>query len=114
MKFYFVLVLYSGQNCLCKIEIHSKTLSSFGKDVSVCFSSVLKVSSADQFYSVMAQLSVQLLNEKIIDADTLIKVRLMMEGHGMKIGDYIPIPGDLQFRRISNTDSFGVTSKIFV
>ncbi|CAF0754939.1 unnamed protein product [Adineta ricciae] len=35
--------------------------------------SVLKVSSADQFYSVMAQLSVQLLNEKIIDADTLIK-----------------------------------------
>ncbi|CAF3971921.1 unnamed protein product, partial [Adineta steineri] len=34
---------------------------------------VLKVSTADQFYSVMAQLSVQLLDEKIIDADNLIK-----------------------------------------
>ncbi|UJR27171.1 hypothetical protein I4U23_008468 [Adineta vaga] len=35
--------------------------------------SVLKVSTADQFYSVMAQLSVQFLDEKIIDADNLIK-----------------------------------------
>jgi len=35
----------------------------------------LKVSSADQFYSTMAQLTVQLLDEKIIDADTLIKVK---------------------------------------
>ncbi|CAF4309025.1 unnamed protein product [Rotaria sp. Silwood2] len=35
--------------------------------------SVLKVSTADQFYSVMANLSVQLLDEKIIDADNLIK-----------------------------------------
>ncbi|CAF3320973.1 unnamed protein product [Rotaria socialis] len=34
---------------------------------------VLKVSTADQFYSVMANLSVQLLDEKIIDADNLIK-----------------------------------------
>ncbi|CAF4922767.1 unnamed protein product, partial [Rotaria sp. Silwood1] len=35
--------------------------------------SVLKVSTADQFYSVMANLSVQLLDEKIIDANNLIK-----------------------------------------
>ncbi|CAF1082876.1 unnamed protein product [Rotaria sordida] len=35
--------------------------------------SVLKVSTADQFYSAMATLSVQLLDEKIIDADNLIK-----------------------------------------
>jgi hypothetical protein len=34
----------------------------------------LKVSTADQFYSAMAHLSVQLLDEKIIDADNLIKV----------------------------------------
>jgi hypothetical protein len=37
-------------------------------------SSVLKVSTADQFYSAMAHLSVQLLDEKIIDADNLTKV----------------------------------------
>jgi hypothetical protein len=37
-------------------------------------SSVLKVATADQFYSAMAHLSVQLLDEKIIDADNLIKV----------------------------------------
>jgi len=40
-----------------------------------CISSVLKVSTADQFYSAMAHLSVQLLDEKIIDADTLVKVK---------------------------------------
>lgn len=40
------------------------------------FSSVLKVSTADQFYSAMAHLSVQLLDEKIIDGDNLIKVKL--------------------------------------
>jgi hypothetical protein len=39
------------------------------------YSSVLKVSTADQFYSAMAHLSVQLLDEKIIDADNLIRVR---------------------------------------
>lgn len=39
------------------------------------FSSILKVSTADQFYSAMAHLSVQLLDEKIIDADNLIRVR---------------------------------------
>lgn len=38
-------------------------------------SSVLKVSTADQFYSAMAHLSVQLLDEKIVDADNLIRVR---------------------------------------
>ena len=35
----------------------------------------MKVSTADQFYSAMAHLSVQLLDEKIIDADNLIRVR---------------------------------------
>jgi len=39
-------------------------------------SSVLKVSTADQFYSTMAHLSVQLLDEKIIDADNIVKVEL--------------------------------------
>jgi hypothetical protein len=39
-------------------------------------SSVLKVSTADQFYSTMAHLSVQLLDEKIIDADNLVKVKI--------------------------------------
>lgn len=37
-------------------------------------SSVLKVPTADQFYSAMAHLSLQLLDEKIIDADNLIRV----------------------------------------
>jgi len=40
------------------------------------YSAVLKVSTADQFYSAMAHLSVQLLDEKIIVADNLIQVRL--------------------------------------
>ncbi len=47
----------------------SKELNSF------LSSSILKVSTADQFYSAMAHLSVQLLDEKIIDADNLIKVK---------------------------------------
>ena len=42
-------------------------------------SSVLKVSTADQFYSAMAHLSVQLLDEKIIDADNLIKVNILID-----------------------------------
>jgi hypothetical protein len=42
-------------------------------------SSVLKVTTADQFYSAMAHLSVQLLDEKIIDADNLTKVGSMFE-----------------------------------
>ena len=35
---------------------------------------VLKVTTADQFYSAMGHLSVQLLDEKIIIADNLIQV----------------------------------------
>jgi hypothetical protein len=49
----------------------SKELNSF------LSSSILKVSTADQFYSAMAHLSVQLLDEKIIDADNLIKVKYL-------------------------------------
>ncbi len=50
-------------------------LSRFSFYMNFFYSSVLKVSTADQFYSAMAHLSVQLLDEKIIDADNLIRVR---------------------------------------
>ena len=47
----------------------------------------------------MAQLSVQLLNEKIIDADTLIKVRPIVKGEGIGIGDSL-------FQEIYNFGAF--------
>ena len=73
----------------------------------------MKVSTADQFYSAMAHLSVQLLDEKIIDADNLIRVRPNVSIDVVTRGSFLPL-GYLQFWSISDAHAVGITAEILV